>query len=128
MYAISTIASYVFRIMMFLHEDRIIIVDHLTHSEKHPLTNTDMVLPYVDTTTDGLSWYQEYGPIQFKPLSILGSFIGDPPIIPEVSPDATGAPVCMMFTSSTEDSQDTDSSSNQTEKSATEASLFYATS
>ena len=87
-----------------------------------------MVLPYVDTTTDGLLRYQEYGPSQFKPSSILGSFLGDPPIIPKVSPDAIGAPVCMMSTSRTEVSQDTDSRSNDTEASAMAASLAYATS
>ena len=101
MYAMSTIASSVFRIMMFPHEDRIITIDQLADSEKHPLTNTDVILPYVYTTTNGLSLYQEYGPGQFKPSFILGSFVGDPPIIPEASPDATGAPVCMMSTSST---------------------------
>ena len=98
MYAMSSKESSVFRIMMFHHEDRIITVDQLTHIEKRPLTNTDMVLPYVDTTTDGLARYQEYGPGQFKLSSVLGSFLGDPPIIPEVSPDATGALVCMMST------------------------------
>ena len=101
MYAMSAIASFVFRIMMFPDEDIIIIVGQLTHTEKHPLTNTDMVLPYVDIATDGLVWYQEYGPVQLKPLSILGSFLGDPPIIPEVSPNATRALVCIMSTSST---------------------------
>ena len=123
MYAMSAIASSFFHIMMFPHEDRIITVDQLTHTEKHPLTNRDMVLPYVDTATDGLLRYQEYGPGQFKPSSVLGSFLGDPPIIPEVSPDATDASVCMMSTSSTEVSQDTDSSSNDTEALATAASL-----
>ena len=87
-----------------------------------------MVLPYVDIATNGLLQYQEYGPGQFKPLSVLGSFLGDPPIIPEVSPVATGAPVCMMSTSSTEVSQDMDSSSNDIEASATAASLVYAAS
>ena len=58
MYAMSAIASFIFRIMMFPHEDRIIIVDQLTHTENRPLKNTDVVLLYVDTTTDGLLWYQ----------------------------------------------------------------------
>ena len=62
MYAMSAIASSVFHIMMFPHEDWIIIVDQLTHSEKRPLTKMDKVLPYVDTSTDGLLRYQEYGP------------------------------------------------------------------
>ena len=128
MYAMSAITSSIFRIMMFPHEDRIIIVDQLMHTEKHPLTNTDMVLPYVDTATDGLVQYQEYGLGQFKPSSILGSFLGDPPIIPEVSLDATRAMVCMMSTSSTKVSQDTESSSNDTEASATATSIVYATS
>ena len=115
MYAMSAIASSVFRIMMFPHEDQIIMVDQLTRSEKHPLTNTDVILPYVHTSADGLSRYQEYGLDQFKPSSVLGSFLGDPPIIPEVSTNATGAPVCMFSISSTEVSQDTDSSSNDTD-------------
>ena len=58
MYAMSTIASSVFHIMMFPHKDRIITIDQLTHTEKRPLTNTDMVLPYVDIATDGLLQYQ----------------------------------------------------------------------
>ena len=62
MYAMSAIASSIFRIMMFPHKDHIITVDQLTHSEKRPLTNMDLILPYVDTTLDGLSRYQEYGP------------------------------------------------------------------
>ena len=32
-YAMSAIASSIFRIMMFPHEDQIIIVDQLTHTE-----------------------------------------------------------------------------------------------
>ena len=102
MYAMPAITSSVFHIMMFPHEDRIITVDQLTHNKKRPLKNTNVILPYVDTVLDGLSRYQEYGPGQFKSLSILGSFLGDPPIIPESSPDVTGAPVCMMSTSSAE--------------------------
>ena len=94
----STIASFVFHIMMFPHEDRIITVDKMTHSEKHPLTKMDIILPYVDTASDGLSRYQEYDPSQFKLSSVLGSFLGDPPIIPEASLDTTGASVCMMST------------------------------
>ena len=113
---------------MFPHEDRIITVDQMTHIEKRPLTITDMVLPYVDTATDGLSWNQEDGPSQFKPSSVLGSLLGDPPIIPEISPDTTTALVCMMSMSSIEVSHDTDSSSNDTEASATAASLVYAAS
>ena len=128
MYAMSAIASYVFHIMMFPHEYRIITVDQLIDSEKYPLTNTDVILPYVDTASNGLSRYQEYGLGQFKPFLILGSFPGDPLIIPEASPDITRAPVCMMSTSSTEVSQDTDSSSNDTEASVTTASLAYAAS
>ena len=58
MYAMSAITSSIFCIMMFPHEDWIIIVDQLTHTEKRPLNSTDMVLPYVDTTTDGLLRYQ----------------------------------------------------------------------
>ena len=34
MYAMSTIASSVFYIMIFPHEDRIITVEQITHSEK----------------------------------------------------------------------------------------------
>ena len=102
MYAMSAITSSFFRIMMFPHEDRIITVDQLTYREKRPLTNTDVILPYVDIVAYGISRYQEYGPGQFKSSFVLGSFLGDPPIIPKVSPDTTGAPVCMMSTSSTE--------------------------
>ena len=57
-YAMSSIASSVFHIMMFPHEDCTITVDQLTHSEKRPLTNTNVILPYVDTAADSLSWYQ----------------------------------------------------------------------
>ena len=113
---------------MFPHEDRIITVDQLKHSEKCPLTNTDVILPYVDTVADGLSQYQEYGPGQLKPSSVLGLFLGDPPIIPESSPDVIGALVSMMSTPSIEASQDTDTSSNGTDSSAMVASLVYATS
>ena len=75
MYAMSAIASSFFHIMMFPHDDRIIIVDQLMHIEKRPLTNTDVILPYVDTSLDVLSRYQEYGPNQFKLSSVLGSFL-----------------------------------------------------
>ena len=44
MYSMSVIASFVFCIMIS-HEDRIITVDQLTHSEKRPVTNTDVILP-----------------------------------------------------------------------------------
>ena len=56
-YAMSSIASSIFYIMMVPHEDRIITVDQLTHSEKRPLTNMNAIIPYVDTTSDGLSRY-----------------------------------------------------------------------
>ena len=62
MYAMLAIAFSIFHIMMFPHEDCIIIVDQLTHRENHPLKNTDSILPYVDTTYDTLRGYQEYGP------------------------------------------------------------------
>ena len=100
MYAMSAIASSVFHIMMFPQEDLIINVDQLTHNEKRPLTNNDVILPYVGTSIDSLSRYQEYVPSQFKPFSVIGSFLGDPPIIPESSLHVTGAPVCMTYTSS----------------------------
>ena len=83
MYAMSGIASSDFQTMMFPHEDYIVTVDQLTHSEKRPLKNTDVILPYIATSSDVLSRYQEYGPGQFKPSSILGSFLGDPRIIHE---------------------------------------------
>ena len=58
MYAMSTITSFVFRTMMFPHEDRIITVDQLTYHEKRPLKNTDVVLPYVETSIETLIRYQ----------------------------------------------------------------------
>ena len=58
MYAMFTIASSIFHIMMFSHEDHIITVDQMTHSEKRPLKNIDVILPYVDTSLDALSRYQ----------------------------------------------------------------------
>ena len=44
--------------MMVPHEDQIITIDQLTHTEKHPLTNMDVILPYVDIAADRLSLYQ----------------------------------------------------------------------
>lgn len=49
-------------------------------------------------------------------------------MIPESSPDVIGARVCMMSTLSIEDSQDTEMRNNDTESSATTASLASATS
>ena len=60
MYTMYAIESSILCIMMFPHENRIITVDQLTHTKNHPLTNTNMVLPYVDTTTNGILRYQEY--------------------------------------------------------------------
>ena len=75
-----------------------------------------------------LSRYQEYGPGQFKPSFFLGSFLGDPPVIPESSPDVTGDPVCMMSTSSVEANQEIDMSNNDIESLSMTTSLAYATS
>ena len=128
MYAMLAIASFIFQTIMFPHEDRIFTVDQLTHSEKWPLTYTDVTLAYVDTYFKMHKWHQEYGTIQFKQSSILGSFLGDTRVILESSPDVTDALVCMMSSSSTEASQDMEMSINDTESLATSASLAYVTS
>ena len=59
--------------------------------------------------------YQNFGPSQFKPSSILGSFLGDPPIIPEVAPEIIGASMCMMISSNTETIPETETISTKTE-------------
>ena len=114
--------------MIFPHEDHIITLNQLTHSKKRPLTNTDVILPYVDTIFDALTWYQKYGLNQFKPSSILGSFLGDPPVIPESSLDVIGAPVCIVSSSRTKASQDRGMSNNDIDFSAMVASLAYTAS
>ena len=62
-----------------------------------------------------LIWYQEYGPDQFKLSSILGSFLGDPPIVSEGVPEGMGAPVCMKLSSNTETIQYIETSSTKVE-------------
>jgi len=67
MHAMLAIVSFIFWTMMFHHKDCIITISQLTHSEKWNLTNTNVILPYVDTSTNALTQYQEYDPGLLKP-------------------------------------------------------------
>ena len=57
MYAMTMVASSIFRVMMFLHEDKIITIDQLTYYENKPMNVMDIVLPYVDTNTKMITRY-----------------------------------------------------------------------
>lgn len=78
MYAMSIVASFVFKIMMFLHDGKIVTVEKITYYEKNISTTPDGVLPFVGYSLDLMTTFTKFKPTQFKPSTLLGTYPGDP--------------------------------------------------
>jgi hypothetical protein len=80
MYAMKVVTSSMFQTMMFPHNEKIVIVDQITHYEPNHSTNIDNILPLFCTSSDAYSLI-DMGPIIFKDPSLLGAYHGEPPLI-----------------------------------------------
>jgi hypothetical protein len=77
MYAMKTVASSIFRMMMFPHNGKIIAIDQVSHYEPNPSANIDNILPLIHTTHDTYPLI-EMGLKIFKDPSLLGTYNGAP--------------------------------------------------
>ena len=100
MYEMKIVASFLFRVIMFPHDEKIVVIDELTYYEKKTLTSLDGVLPSIISSPELITNYIEFKPGQFKPSMPLGTYPADPPML-EGNPPATGAPMCMVSLSNT---------------------------
>jgi hypothetical protein len=76
----KAMASFVFRIMMFPHNGKIITIDQVSHYEPNHLTNIDNIMPLVHTISEAYSLI-DMGPVIYKYPSFLGAYHGAPPLI-----------------------------------------------
>jgi hypothetical protein len=80
MYAMKAVTSYVFRMMMFPHNGKILTINHLTHYDPNHSTNIDNILPLFLASSDDFSVI-DIGPGIFKNRSLLGAYQGAPPVL-----------------------------------------------
>jgi hypothetical protein len=80
MYAMKAMASSVFRMMMFPHNEKIITIDQVSHYEPNPSSNVDNILPLVHTNFDAYPLI-DMAPRIFKEPSLLGTYHEAPPLI-----------------------------------------------
>jgi hypothetical protein len=81
----KVIASFVFRVMMFPHNGKIVTIDQLTHYEPNNSTNIDNILPLVHTSSDVFPVI-DIVPGIFKDPSLLGTYHRVPPLLnPSIS-------------------------------------------
>jgi hypothetical protein len=80
MYAMKTVASSVFRTMVFPHNGKIITIDQVLHYEPNPSANIDNILPLIHTSHDAYPLI-EMGLEIFKDPSLLGTYHGAPPLL-----------------------------------------------
>jgi hypothetical protein len=80
MYTMKSVASSVFRTMMFSHNGKIITIDQVSHYEPNCSSNIDNILPLVCTNSDAYP-LMEMGPGIFKDPSLLGAYHGAPSLI-----------------------------------------------
>jgi hypothetical protein len=97
MYAMKFVASFVFRTMMFPHNEKIVTIDQLTHYKPNHSANIDNILPLVCTIPDSFSVI-ENGPRIFKNPSLLTTYHGAPPLLnPSIS-----AQLCVVSSNKTD--------------------------
>jgi hypothetical protein len=84
------VASFVFRMMMFPHNRKIITINQVSHYEPNHSSNIDNILPLVLTSSDAYPLI-DMGLRIFKDLSLLGAYHGAPLLI------HPSAQVCIIF-------------------------------
>jgi hypothetical protein len=94
MYAMKAISSFVFRMMMFPHNEKIVTINQLTHYEPNHSTNINNILLLVHTISDDFSII-DMGLKIFKDPSLLGAYHGAPPLL------HTSAQVCVVSSNET---------------------------
>jgi hypothetical protein len=75
MYAMKAMASFVFRMMMFPHNGKIITIEQVSHCMPNPSSNIDNILPLVHTNSNAYPLI-EMAPRIFKDPSLLGTYHG----------------------------------------------------
>jgi hypothetical protein len=95
MYAMKAIASYVFQMMMFPHNGKIITIDQVSHYEPNPSSNIDNILYFFHTNSDAYPLI-DMCPEIFKDPSFLGTHHGEPPLI------LSSAQACVISSNGTE--------------------------
>jgi hypothetical protein len=80
MYVMKVVAFYVFHMMMFPHNGKIITIDQITHYEPNQSANIDNIIPLVRTSLDAFSVI-DMGPRIFKDPHLLGTYHGAPPLL-----------------------------------------------
>jgi hypothetical protein len=80
MYAMKEVAYFMFQMMMFPQNGKIITIDQISHYEDNHSANIDNILPLVCTSYDDYSII-DMGPRVFKDPSLLGVYHGAPPLI-----------------------------------------------
>jgi hypothetical protein len=82
MYSMKSVASYVFLMMMFPHNGKIITIDQVSHYDPNHSSNIDNILPLVHTSSESYP-LMDMGTRIFKDPSLLGAYHGAPlPIHP----------------------------------------------
>jgi hypothetical protein len=95
MYAMKVISSFVFRMMMFPHNGKIITIKQITHYEPNHSANIDNILPLVLTSSYDCSLI-DMGPNIFKNPSLLGAYHGAPPLL------HPSTQVCVVYSNETD--------------------------
>jgi hypothetical protein len=80
MYVLKAVASFVFHMMMFPHNGKIVTIDQLTHYEPNHSDNIDNTLPLVRVSSDDFPVFN-IGPGLFQDPSMLGTYQGVPPFL-----------------------------------------------
>jgi hypothetical protein len=95
MYAMKALSSFVFQMMMFPHNRKIITIDQITHYEPNHSANINKILPLDRTSSDAYSLI-DMGPGIFKDPSLLGAYHGAPPLLHPL------AQVCVVSSNGTD--------------------------
>jgi hypothetical protein len=80
MYIMKAMASFVFQMMMFPHNRKIITINQVSHYEPNHSSNIDNILPLVHTNSDAYPLI-DMAPRILKDPSLLGTYHGAPPLI-----------------------------------------------
>jgi hypothetical protein len=74
------VSSFVFRTMMFPHNEKIITIDQVSHYEPNPSANINNIIPLIHTHPETYPLI-EMGPGIFKDPSLLGAYHNAPPLL-----------------------------------------------
>ena len=77
MYAMNVVASCIFRIMMFLHDEKVVNIDYIIN---HPLGASNSPNNMISTINNATFSNQIVGLGIFKDASLLGIYQKDPPL------------------------------------------------